>query len=251
MYQFNNELLRMFLACMASGLPQTDQVINTSLQKFILREMRTHANALEGSAHWIPVKRRFMSGSSSAGKQEIEDAEEDDDGDDGPEEPMKEANDGDSSRPTRSNPVLPTLYGQSLILAKSYQGALCMSCSRPQFQSHFNLIFTVYLLHAYDYFPNDPLICMTLAVASLGRAMQRQADNRNFLITQVRLYRSAPRCFCNRPMIPQAMGFMSKYRALRGPGDDDPKADEIEYNFGRAFHQIGSWKLLCNSTHCH
>ena len=43
----------------------------------------------------------------------------------------------------------------------------------------------VYLLQAYDYAPNDPLVCLSLAVASVGRAMQRQSDNRNFLITQV------------------------------------------------------------------
>lgn len=44
---------------------------------------------------------------------------------------------------------------------------------------------SVYLLHAYDYCPEDPLICLCLAIASFGRAMQRQADNRNHLITQV------------------------------------------------------------------
>lgn len=43
----------------------------------------------------------------------------------------------------------------------------------------------VYLLHAYDYCPHDPMICLCLAIASMGRAMQRQADNRHHLITQV------------------------------------------------------------------
>ncbi|KAL5525422.1 TFC4 [Sanghuangporus sanghuang] len=201
-YQFNNELIRLFFATLASGLSQTDQVINNSFQKFVLREMRTHANAVEGKAHWLAAKRRFMSGQFVTGKPGAD--EVDDDNDSGGEgaELLNESEDGESVKPKRSNPVLPTLYGQSLILARSYQGAL------------------FYLLHAYDYFPNDPLICMTLAISSLGRAMQRQSDNRNFLITQ-------------------AMSFMTKYRVLRGPGESDPHADEIEYNYGRAFHQIG------------
>ena len=44
----------------------------------------------------------------------------------------------------------------------------------------------VYLLHAYDYQPDDPVICLSLAVAYLGRAMQRQSDNRHYMIAQVR-----------------------------------------------------------------
>jgi hypothetical protein len=44
----------------------------------------------------------------------------------------------------------------------------------------------VYLLHAYDYSPDDPVICLSLAIASIGRAMQRQSDNRHHLVTQVR-----------------------------------------------------------------
>lgn len=43
----------------------------------------------------------------------------------------------------------------------------------------------VYLLQAYDYVPDDPLVCLSLAIASVGRAMQRQSDNRHHLITQV------------------------------------------------------------------
>ena len=78
---------------------------------------------------------------------------------------------------------------------------------------------SVYLLHAYDYCPEDPLVCLCLAVASIGRAMQRQADNRHHLITQ-------------------GMGFLTRYKALRGEDTDD-MMDEIEYNFGRAFHQLG------------
>lgn len=43
----------------------------------------------------------------------------------------------------------------------------------------------VYLLLAYDYCPDDPMICLCLAIASIGRAMQRQSDNRHHLVIQV------------------------------------------------------------------
>jgi len=44
---------------------------------------------------------------------------------------------------------------------------------------------SVYLLHAYDYCADDPMICLCLAIASIGRAMQRQSDNRHHLVVQV------------------------------------------------------------------
>src|SRR6266481_6325570 len=49
-----------------------------------------------------------------------------------------------------------------------------------------HILSLVYLLHAYDYQPDDPVICLSLAVAYLGRAMQRQTDNRHYMIAQVR-----------------------------------------------------------------
>ena len=44
---------------------------------------------------------------------------------------------------------------------------------------------TDYLLQAYENCPEDPVTCMSLAIASLSRAMQRQADNRHHMIAQV------------------------------------------------------------------
>ena len=60
-------------------------------------------------------------------------------------------------------------------------------CVRAQIINFTMLTFfpTVYLLIAYDYFSEDPMICLTLAIASMGRAMQRQSDNRNYLVSQV------------------------------------------------------------------
>ncbi|GBE87286.1 hypothetical protein SCP_1005340 [Sparassis crispa] len=79
-----------------------------------------------------------------------------------------------------------------------------------------------YLLHAYDYCPDDPMICLCAAIASLGRAMQRQSDNRHHLIAQ-------------------GMAFLTRYRTLRGC--DAVGMDEVEFNFGRAFQQLG---IMCH-----
>jgi len=62
------------------------------------------------------------------------------------------------------------------------------------------------------------MICLCLAIASAGRAMQRQSDNRHHLVVQ-------------------AMAFLSKYRNLRG--ENTQGMNEVEYNFGRMFHQLG------------
>jgi len=66
------------------------------------------------------------------------------------------------------------------------------------------------------------MICLGLAIASMGRAMQRQSDNRHHLIAQ-------------------AMAFFTRYRKLRLA--DMVESDEVEYNFGRAFQQLGLHSL--------
>jgi hypothetical protein len=40
--------------------------------------------------------------------------------------------------------------------------------------------------------PYDPLICLLLAVSYMGRAFQRQADNRNYFVVQVRFFSFFP-----------------------------------------------------------
>lgn len=39
----------------------------------------------------------------------------------------------------------------------------------------------------------------------------------------------------------QSLAFLSRYRTLRGPGALE--MDEVNFNFGRAFHQLG--ELIC------
>ena len=93
-----------------------------------------------------------------------------------------------SKLPTKPNAVNLAVYGQILLAAKSYQSALCKladvcAISRQLLTTLPPL--PVYLLQAYDYAPDDPMVCLSLAIASVGRAMQRQSDNRHHLITQV------------------------------------------------------------------
>ena len=50
-----------------------------------------------------------------------------------------------------------------------------------------SLLLVVYLLHAYDYCSDDPMICLCLAMASAGRTIQRQSYNRHHSVVQVRI----------------------------------------------------------------
>lgn len=64
---------------------------------------------------------------------------------------------------------------------------MCVSVGVVLIKGLVDQALSVYLLHAYDYCPNDPMICLGLAISSMGRAMQRQSDNRHHLIAQVKL----------------------------------------------------------------
>jgi len=205
MHQFNNEPLRILCAALASGLRQTDSFIISTLQKHMLREMKIHDAAVKNkdTMKWGVVGRRYVLDPTARNKEEeADDAVEEGAGDVAPSDATA-VPDATPSKflPTKHNPMLVGLYGQICCAAKSYQSAI------------------FYLLHAYDYCPNEPLICLSLAVASLGRAMQRQADNRHHLVTQ-------------------AIAFLTKYRTLRTETDPG-NLNEVEYNFGRAFQQLG------------
>ncbi|KAL1686977.1 hypothetical protein GGG16DRAFT_63278 [Schizophyllum commune] len=196
-HQFNDEPIRLLLASLASGLRPTDAFIRATLQKFLFREMklRDAASVTPDLVRWVPGRRWTYAGGAGGAKGEEEDDEED--------KGEKDEGSGSADRPPlpkEYSPVNMIAYGMTCVAARSYQSAL------------------VYLLHAYDYSPDDPVLCLLLAIASLGRAMQRQADNRHHLVAQ-------------------ALAFLSKYRTVRsgvrgGRGETD-------YNFGRAFQQLG------------
>ncbi|KAG6888878.1 hypothetical protein C0995_005133 [Termitomyces sp. Mi166 len=198
-YQFNNEPQRILIAVLSSGLRPTDAFITSTLQKHLFREMKLADVAVRTPEvlRWNALNKRYAATGNV--KSEPGDGADDDADDAEPVAPV----DKDTKVleiPTKHNPIIVAIYGQICIAAKSYQSAI------------------FYLLHAYDYCPEDPMICLSLAIASIGRAMQRQSDNRHHLITQ-------------------AMAFLSQYRKLRG--HDSQSLGEVEYNFGRAFHQLG------------
>jgi len=198
-HQFNNEPLRMLCACLASGYRSTDAFIASTLQKHLFREMRLHDAAVHNkeALKWNAIPRRWGMNKSGEADEGADD------------EPNAEGVEGDeknpaSQPPTKDDPVIFALYGHICLAGKSYQSTI------------------FYLLHAYDYCPNDPMICLGLAIASMGRAMQRQSDNRHHLVAQ-------------------AMAFLTRYRVLRQA--DVAESDEVEYNFGRAFQQLGLHSL--------
>ncbi|KAF8060194.1 hypothetical protein FPV67DRAFT_1513697 [Lyophyllum atratum] len=198
-HQFNNEPQRILIAVLSSGLRPTDAFITSTLQKHLFREMKLADVAVKNPEvlRWNALNKRYAP--TATVKIEPGDGA-DEDADDVDAAAAAEKDTKMTEIPTKNNPIIVAIYGQICIAAKSYQSAI------------------FYLLHAYDYCPEDPMICLCLAIASIGRAMQRQSDNRHHLITQ-------------------AMAFLSQYRKLRSP---DPQGmGEVEYNFGRAFHQLG------------
>ncbi|KAJ7211351.1 hypothetical protein GGX14DRAFT_624389 [Mycena pura] len=200
LHQFNNEPLRILLAVMSSGLRATDSFITSPLQKAVYREMRLSYITAQSpeTVKWVAQLKRFAFPMSKP-----EEANDDDEQDVDGQEEVNVSTSGAHPLPDaarKSNPVITALYGHMCIAAKSYQSAI------------------FYFLLAYDLCPNDPMICLSLAIASLGRAMQRQSDNRHHLITQ-------------------AMAFLAHYRQLRR--EQVNGAGEVDFNFGRAFQQIG------------
>ncbi|KAJ7359218.1 hypothetical protein DFH08DRAFT_686174 [Mycena albidolilacea] len=194
-YQFCNEPLRIFIASLASGYRATDSFIHSPLTKLIHREMRmSHATVKTPElVHWNKQGKRF-----SIPESKMEEAADDDDASE-PDESVDDAHPlPDAAR--KPNPLITALYGQMCVSAKSFQSAI------------------FYLLYAYELCPDDPVICLNLAVAFIGRAMQRQSDNRHHLIAQ-------------------AMAVLARYRQFRTEQPDS--VGEIDFNFGRAFHQLG------------
>ncbi|KAI5998108.1 hypothetical protein EDD15DRAFT_2243627 [Pisolithus albus] len=208
-HQFNNEPFRILMSSLSGGLRATDSFISSTLQKHLFRELRLSDAVVRTPEllKWNSSSRRYNLSSTKTG--------EDDDGTrggDALDEEVDDIGDADPSGdkrqprlPTKNNPMPVTIYGQLCLAAKSYQSAI------------------FYLLHAYDYCPEDPMICLCLAISSMGRAMQRQSDNRHHLIVQ-------------------GMAFLSHYRRIRRQ-DGDHVLPEIEFNFGRAFHQLGLHSL--------
>jgi general transcription factor 3C polypeptide 3 (transcription factor C subunit 4) len=125
--------------------------------------------------------------------------------------------------PRKRGILLEFLYGQTLASARSWQGAIGKRVvGRTSSVSALTLYAptTAYYLRAYRMDPYDSLICLSLAHAYLARSLQRQCDNKMHMTTL-------------------GVTFLNRYRAIRKQDASDDLLEEIEYNFGRAFHGIG------------
>ncbi|KAG8773624.1 transcription factor TFIIIC subunit tfc4 [Ceratobasidium sp. 428] len=199
-YQFSNDALRLFLASLGGGLAAAEAFVDSALQKFLFREMTLFERAAKGEpATFVGGGRnRWDFGSGKGDNEDDDDAE--------PAAPAKASSSAAASNPspvlpTKESPVYISAYAQISGGTRSYQTEI------------------YYLFKAYDLEPNDPVICLSLGTACIGRSMQRQADNRNH-------------------MVAQGFAFLHKYRTLRG-GDGPLQMEEVDYNIGRGFHQLG------------
>ncbi|KAF8704762.1 TPR-like protein, partial [Rhizoctonia solani] len=202
-HQFSNDALRLLLASLGGGITAAEAFVDSALQKYFFREMIQFERAAKGEpAVFVGGGRnRWDFGNGKSGNDE-------DDGEGtGPSAkgsgPSASANASNPHPvlPTKESPTYVTAYGQISGGTRSYQSAI------------------YYLLKAYDMAPNDPVICLSLGAACIGRAMQRQADNRNHMVTQ-------------------GFAFLSKYRTIRAC-ESALKSEEVDYNLGRGFQQLG------------
>ncbi|KAF7297042.1 TPR-like protein [Mycena indigotica] len=202
-HQFHNEPLRLLLATLGpSATLGVDACLGSPFQKYLHREVVIADAAVYRPAHvlWNTPIRRFSINPAISGDVVLgpEDVDEPLAGDlDGTKKPKQRL--PDFCR--KPNPVIIAIYGCTLLLSKSYQSSI------------------YYLLMAHDLTPEDPLISLSLTAALLGRACQRQCDNRHHLVAE-------------------AMAFLARYREYRA-GITDQHNSEIEYNVGRSFHHLG------------
>ncbi|KAF7290469.1 TPR-like protein [Mycena kentingensis (nom. inval.)] len=206
-HQWQNEPLRIFVAALSGGnsAAAADAFLNSPFQKYLHREMVLADAAANRPQEvvWSTSHRRFSVNSGCAAGIDVALCSEDEDQEvviPDKDKTMKKQRLPDIARV--ANPVLPAIYGQIALVGKSYQSAI------------------YYLLMAHDQCPEDPAIALSLAIASLGRASQRQCDNRQHLVAQ-------------------AMAFLSRYREHRAAAGEHATSCEIEFNLGRAFHHLG------------
>lgn len=206
MKQFNNIAIHLLFSSLGSGVAAMESISDYNLQKTLLREIKLWKDAPEdgavlwngGIGRWHSANRTNKSTKQRASQKfGPDDDHESDFADEVPTSSHRvNALTGPIKKPTKPSPVLYAYYGALMMVAKSYQSAICTSLALPVtsiralLTSH-SCNSTDYLTHAHLIDPVDPLISFQLALCYLGRAFQRQCDNRNHCIAQVRLLLSA------------------------------------------------------------
>ncbi|WFD30193.1 hypothetical protein MSPP1_001210 [Malassezia sp. CBS 17886] len=233
-YQFHNEPLRL-TASLANGLGfyGVDSFVSATNTKQYQRRMRTHEAVVTGRPAKVnPRTGRWTmagvdeedepalgskggggrGGAAGWGECDAESAR----GADGSEGELQERSegawgepqDGDANDlPTLEPPAAQSQPTKPSPIGEMFYGylMLCANSYQPAMG---------YLLRALVLQPKDALLCLLCSVACLSRATNRQVDNRNHTVVQ-------------------GLSLLANYAALRGD------CAEAEYNFGRAFHQLG------------
>ncbi|KAK9475358.1 uncharacterized protein V1510DRAFT_443573 [Dipodascopsis tothii] len=107
----------------------------------------------------------------------------------------------ETDRLGRERAILLTLYGHVLAMSRSYVSSLA------------------YYMRAFAVVPNDPMVLLSIGMAHIHRAMQRQTNNRHLQIVQ-------------------GLSFLMNYYSVRcrsGPKE----VQEANYNVARTFHLLG------------
>ncbi|KAF9039744.1 hypothetical protein BJ165DRAFT_1493738, partial [Panaeolus papilionaceus] len=131
-----------------------DSFITSTLQKHMFRELKLSDTDVKnpGNLRWNGLIRRYASTATTgtAGKKKTEDEDHWTPAPTTGRGGGMTANvDGAPRIPTKENTAIFAIYGRICVAAKSYQSAI------------------FYLLRAYDYYPNDPIVCLCLAIASI------------------------------------------------------------------------------------
>lgn len=107
---------------------------------------------------------------------------------------------------TEHDPVLLALYGHLMLAAGSFGNALA------------------YYFRAYAIVPDDPVVCLYIAVSYIGIAFKRQTVERQY-------------------MIQQGMAFATKYYQIRSKGGSAILRQEADFNIALLWHKMGLMHL--------
>lgn len=292
-YPFNNDVIRLTLACLDGGVQSTSQYTASNYQKFMKRELGNYDLAVTGAAFrkahgprpripsgkYVNIAARKGLNQSGPSKKistansddESGSATTDDGGDDKARDSDDDSGDDDeetngtggrltkAAKPsntlmknpnpdmaTKLSPVLLAHYGQMNMCAKSYQGSICQ-CGTA----------LVSLCKRVDVFPIWPRLpsasiraaaagssalpgpcCRVLASGNATASRQPSFSRPGGLLCSSLLL--LPSLIARR----KSLAFLDQYRQLR---TSENLADEVEYNFGRAFHQLSMFPphFLC------
>jgi general transcription factor 3C polypeptide 3 (transcription factor C subunit 4) len=218
--KFSNEVIRLWQACFSQRLGSIQVSGDSATQKAFHRMWRTWASLTNGD-DWLEARQKKRDlktdrarGTKSVGenvtlmergkgkRKAIENFEDEED----------ENGDGSGSglgnklgfKLKEPSPYLIAYLGHLAQLAKSWQLAISMHLRLQENLSRLD---------------KAGFLELNLALNYLHRAMQRQCDNRHH-------------------MVAQGFAFLSIYRRKRLANGEHARK-EVEYNFGRAFHQLG------------